>query len=126
ELLLLLELLVGVSNSFTQPARQTLVPALVSREDLPAAVALNSLTFNVARFAGLAISGVMIVWTGVAPAIFVNAASYIIATFSLLLLQLTPADRLGHAPPRSLRAETLEGFRYAARHRGIGPLLLFA
>jgi MFS family permease len=126
ELLLLLELLVGVSNSFTQPARQTLVPALVSREDLPAAVALNSLTFNVARFAGPAISGVMIVWTGVAPAIFVNAASYIVATFSLLLLQLPPADRLGHAPTRSLRAETLEGFRYAARHRGIGPLLLFA
>lgn len=126
ELLLMLEIVVGVSNSFTQPARQTLIPALVPREDLPAAVALNSLTFNVARFTGPAISGAIIVWAGVAPAILVNCASYIIASLSLLMLRIAPSERLGHAPTRSLRAETLDGFRYAARHRGIGPLLLFA
>lgn len=126
ELLLALELVVGVSNSFTQPARQTLIPALVPREDLPAAVALNSLTFNVARFTGPAISGAIIVWAGVAPAILVNCASYVIASLSLLLLEIAPGERIGHAPTRSLRAETIEGFRYAARHRGIGPLLLFA
>lgn len=126
ELLLALELVVGVSNSFTQPARQTLIPALVPPEDLPGAVALNSLTFNVARFIGPAISGGLIVWAGVAPAILLNAGAYVIASLSLLMLRIAPGERIGHAPTRSLRAETVEGFRYAARHRGIGPLLLFA
>ncbi len=126
DLLIGLEVVVGIANAFTQPARQTLIPALVPREDLPAAVALNALTFNVARFIGPAISGALIVWAGVAPPILLNGIAYLAAALSLLSLRIAADERLGHAPTRSLRAETLEGFRYAAAHRGIGPLLLFA
>ena len=50
--LLALELLGGAANSFAQPARQVLLPGIVPRADLPAAVACNSLIFNVARFIG--------------------------------------------------------------------------
>ena len=39
----------GIASSFSQPARQSLMPGLVPRPDLPAAVACNSLCFNVAR-----------------------------------------------------------------------------
>ena len=42
------------------------------------------------------------------------------------LLRPDPAHLRGHAPEASLLAETLEGFRYAAAHPGIGPLLAFA
>lgn len=125
-LLILLEVVVGVANAFTQPARQTLIPAIVPREDLPGAVALNALTFNVARFAGPALAGGLIVWAGVVPPILLNGVAYLVAAASLPLLRIAPDERIGHAPTRSLRSETVEGFRYAAAHPGIGPILLFA
>ena len=63
-LLLVLEVLGGIAASFAQPARQSLMPGLVPRADLPAAVALNSLTFNVARFIGPALAGPIIAVAG--------------------------------------------------------------
>src|SRR4051812_8971638 len=59
-LLLALEACSGTAASFSQPARQSLMPGLVPRSELPAAVACNSLCFNVARFIGPAIAGPMI------------------------------------------------------------------
>jgi len=72
-LLIALEVVVGVANAFTQPARQTLIPAIVPREDLAGAVALNALVFNVARFAGPAIAGGLIVQAGVVPPILLGS-----------------------------------------------------
>jgi len=126
EILLVLEFVLGTAQAFAQPARQSMVPALVPRSLLPSAVALNSLTFNVARVLGPAIAGLAIVAVGPVPTVIANALAYTFATASLLLLKLDPADRLGHAPTRSILAETMEGFSYAAKHPGIGPLLLYA
>ncbi len=125
-LLLALEVLSGVAASFAQPARQTLMPGIVPRADLPAAVGLNSLCFNVARFVGPALAGPLIVVAGVAPAIFCNAAAYLIATATLPLLVVDPAQRRGHPATASLFGEVAEGITYAARHPGLGPILVFA
>lgn len=124
--LLVFEVIGGIAASFAQPARQALMPGLVPRADLPAAVAANSLCFNVARFLGPAIAGPMIAVWGVVPAILCNVAAYVIATASLPLMKVDPAHIQGHAPEASLLAETLDGMRYAANHPGIGPILLFA
>jgi MFS family permease len=124
--LLVLEVLGGIAASFAQPARQSLMPGLVPRADLAAAVALNSLTFNVARFIGPALAGPIIVVAGVWPAIAVNAVAYFIATATTPLLRVEAAARRGHAATASLMNETLDGIRYAARHPGLGPILLFA
>lgn len=126
ELLLLLEMVSGTAASFAQPARQSLMPGLVPRSDLPAAVACNSLCFNVARFLGPAIAGPMIALWGVVPAILFNSCSYFLATATLPALRVDPAQRRGHAPEKSVWAEAIAGFRYAGRHAGIGPLLGFA
>jgi MFS family permease len=126
ELLVVLELCLGVAQSFAQPARQSMIPALVPRDLLASAVALNSLTFNLARVVGPAVAGVLIVAIGPVPTVIANALAYTFATASLLLLRLDQRERVGHAPTRSLWAETLEGFQYAARHPGIGPLFLYA
>lgn len=126
ELLLGLETLGGVAASFSQPARQSLMPGLVPAADLPAAVACNSLCFNVARFVGPAIAGPVIALWGVVPAVLVNVAAYVIATATLPLLRVAAAQRRGHPPGASVWVEAREGLRYAARHRGIGPLLAFA
>ncbi|WP_245215361.1 MFS transporter [Pararoseomonas baculiformis] len=125
-LLFALEMVSGTAACFSQPARQTLIPALVAREDLPAAVAANSLLFNVARFVGPGLAGPLIAGWGVAPAIFCNAIGHGFATLSMPWLRVDAAQRRGHPATTSLLAETLEGFRYAARHPGLGPIIAFS
>src|SRR4051812_44822158 len=125
-LLLVLEVFSGIASSFSQPARQSLMPSLVPRSDLPAAVACNSLCFNVARFIGPAIAGPLIAVAGVVPAVLLNCTAYLIATLTMPLLRIDRAERRGHAPEASVWAEAIAGFRYAGGHPGIGPLLGFA
>ena len=125
-LLFALELVSGSAASFAQPARQTLIPALVPREDLPAAVATNSLLFNVARFIGPGVAGAVIAAWGVAPAILCNALGQTFASLSMPWLRVDAAQRRGHPATNSLLAETLEGFRYVARHPGLGPIIAFS
>src|SRR2546428_4255020 len=50
--ILVLSFLTGVAQSFGGPAYQSLIPSLVDKKDLPNAVALNSIQFNVARVLG--------------------------------------------------------------------------
>ncbi len=125
-LLFALEMVSGTAACFSQPARQTLIPALVAREDLPAAVAANSLLFNVARFVGPGLAGPLIAGWGVAPAILCNALGHGFATLSMPWLRVAAEQRRGHPATSSLLAETVEGFRYAARHPGLGPVIAFS
>lgn len=125
-LLIALELLVGVNQSAAQPARQSLVPGLVPRADLPAAVALNSLGFNLSRFLGPALAGPLIAGAGTASAMACNAVAYLVALALFTRLRPDPTQLIGHAKGGSLLAEAADGIRYAARHVGIGPLLAYA
>ncbi len=125
-ILLVLEVLGGIAASFAQPARQSLMPGLVPRAALPAAVALNSLTFNVARCIGPALAAPLIAVAGVWPPIAVNALAYAFATLTTPMLRVDEAQRRGHAATASLFGEMMDGLRYAARHPGLGPILGFA
>lgn len=124
--LLVLETIGGTAASFAQPARQSLMPGLVPRTDLPAAVALNSLTFNVARFIGPALAAPIIAIAGVWPAIACNALAYLVATTTTPMLRITPEARRGHPATGSLFGEMVEGLTYAVRHPGLGPILGFS
>ncbi|WP_278247600.1 MFS transporter [Teichococcus deserti] len=125
-LLVALELCSGTAASFAQPARQTLMSGIVPRADLPAAVACNSLVFNVARFIGPALAGPVIAVFGVAPAIACNALAYGSAVLTMPMLRVDPAHRRGHPATASFIGEVREGFLYVARHPGLGPLLAYA
>jgi MFS family permease len=116
----------GMAETFAQPARQCLIPGLVPRKYLPGAVALNSLTYNIARFIGPALSGPMIAVWGVVPPIACNCLAFLFASLTMHLLRLDPAVRLGHRSSHSVLHDAAEGVRYVVRHRGIGPVMLFA
>ena len=126
EYMVVLAFINGAAETFAQPARQCLLPGLVDRQFLPGAVALNSLTYNIARFIGPAISGPMIVMWGVVPSIALNGLAFLYAAGSMLLLRLDPGIRRGIPSSHSVLHDAIEGVRYVARHKGIGPLLLFA
>ena len=67
----------GVTNSFNQPARQSLISDLVPATDLPNAVALNSATLNLTRVIGPALGGILIATVGVAGCFYLNAFSFL-------------------------------------------------
>ena len=120
--LFLLTMALGVVNALNQPARLALIPSLVEREHLPSAVAINSIVFNSARFVGPAAAGLAIAHGGIGVAFLVNALTYVAFLVALMLIKLTPAER---APSRrSILGDTVDGYTYAARHPGIGPMLL--
>ena len=121
-ILLGLTLYLGVVAAIAQPVRLALVPSLVPREHLSAAVAINSIIFNGARFLGPAAAGVIIVSGGIAAAFAANAASFVWFLFVLSRLRVAP-DGQASTAGRSVLAALAEGLAYTARHPGIGPLL---
>ena len=63
---------------------------------------------------------------GALPPIACNGFAFLFASLTMYLLRLDPAVRLGHRSTHSVFHDAIEGIRYVARHRGIGPLMLFA
>jgi MFS family permease len=76
-LLLLFIFLLGTGAALNGPAWQSVVPELVPREELPAAVALGSIGFNIARAIGPALGGVLVAAAGPAATFLLNAASFL-------------------------------------------------
>jgi MFS family permease len=76
-LLLAFTFLIGTGAALNGPAWQASVGDMVPRDDLPAAVALNSMGFNVARSTGPAVGGLIVAGFGAAAAFAVNAFSYL-------------------------------------------------
>ena len=125
--LFLLTVLLGSANAFAQPARLALIPSLVDRESLPSAVAINSILFNNARVIGPAIAGVVIAESSVSLAFALNALTYLAFQVSLWRLSGVSIDRPFASSRSRMLSDTLEGYLYAMRHPGIGPMMgLFA
>lgn len=124
ETLIALVLFNGAIVGVNQPARLALVSSLVPRAHLATAVAINSIVFNLARFIGPALAGVLILTLGVGAAFAANAASYLVFLIALARIRLDPDSLPERGAGRSVVADVVEGLRYLASHAGIGPLLL--
>jgi MFS family permease len=113
----------GVCNALLLPLRLTIGPNLVPREDIPAAISFHSVSFQCSVFVGPALGGVVIDHFGVQWAFVANCASYVLFITGLYMMRM---DRDEHVTGKrtSVFADTWEGMRYAARHVGVGPLLL--
>lgn len=108
-LLLTFTFLIGCGNAFNRPAWQSSVGEMVPREDLPGAVALNSMGFNLARSVGPAVGGIIVAAAGAAAAFAFNVASYlgligVLARWHPDVPKPTlPRERLHHAMGAGLR-----------------------
>src|SRR5262245_31972416 len=76
----------AAAGAFDLPARQALTPNLVPREDLPNALTLNTIMFQVAAVAGPALGGIVIAQLGVAWAYALNAISFLVVIVALLMM----------------------------------------
>ncbi len=86
-IILALCLVVGLAQSFGGPAYQALVPTLVDREDVPNAVALNSIQFNLARVVGPVLAGAAFATLGAAACFGLNGLSFFAVIVALLFLK---------------------------------------
>jgi MFS family permease len=66
-------LALGVTSAFSAPASQALIVQLVEQDDVPQAVALNSMTYNLARALGPVTAAAVIKFAGIPPAFALNA-----------------------------------------------------
>jgi MFS family permease len=89
----------GVTSAFSAPVSMALVGGLVPREQLGSAVALNSMTFNLARAIGPVLAGVSVSTLGIPASFAINSASYLLLVLGVLVVQ--PAERV-----RASRADT--------------------
>jgi MFS family permease len=83
-------LAVGTLYAFSMPAQQSIIPSLVPPEQVRSANSLNSTTLNLVMFLIPPATGVLVAAAGVAPAFFLNAVCWTIATLCMLAVRDTP------------------------------------
>jgi MFS family permease len=86
-------LALGLCAALAAPAQQAIVVTLVPESELPTAVALNSMTFNLARAVGPALAALAIGTMGIAAAFAINAFSYLLLVAALLIVRTRPQER---------------------------------
>jgi predicted MFS family arabinose efflux permease len=121
-ILLLFTFAIGCGSAFFAPAWQASVGDMVPRPEVPGAVALNSIAFNIARSVGPAIGGVIVAAAGAAAAFAVNAASYI--SLLAVLARWRPTPRVNALPSETLGIAMGAGVRYVAMSPHIRTVLL--
>ncbi|MBK17916.1 MAG: hypothetical protein CMM52_03640 [Rhodospirillaceae bacterium] len=120
--LLFLTLLLGTAMAFATAARLSMVPNLLEAQFVPSAVASDAAIYNTARVVGPLIAAGLIAVTGnVGPFLF-NSVMYFIFLVCLMNIRLVRHESSGRE--RSMFSQTIEGIRYAAKHPGIGPMLV--
>jgi MFS family permease len=121
---IVLAALLGVVNAFDAPARQAFVPEMVGKKDLPNAIALTSIMFNIARVIGPAIAGLMLAAVGAAWCFTFNGISFFAVLIGLWLMKLPPLRRIQHTT--SPWQQLVGGIQYAANNREISALILLS
>jgi MFS family permease len=118
----LIAFLLGTVNAIDAPARQSFVSEMVSKEQLPSAIALNSSVFNAARVVGPSMAGLLIALVGTGSAFMVNGVSYIAVIIALWFIQ-------SDVQPERKNMDTWEaikeGLSYSYAHPIIRVLILF-
>lgn len=108
-------LVTTAAATFDQPCRQALVPALVPREVLPAAIALLNPSRELAVLTGPAIGGLLIAVDGPGLVYLLDGLTYAALIGVLVAIRVPPLLRSHDGPPPSVRADMAEGARYVRR-----------
>jgi MFS family permease len=114
----------GFGDAVNQPARQVMIYDVVGPEDLPNAVAVNSLGGNTMRIVGPSLAGGLIGVFGIQSAFVLQAAAYTASVYATSRIRTkgTPT-RIGTA---SVFASMADGLRYARGHRDVLLLIVMA
>jgi MFS family permease len=133
---LALSIVSGLAQAFGGPAYQSLLPSLVGKNDVPNAIAFNSIQFNLARVIGPLLAGAALAAFGMVACFGLNGLSFLAVIAAILALHVQ------HTPPAvktRMHHELTSGFAFARAHPALlslavlgfsvtflgGPLLTF-
>src|SRR6186713_1450925 len=130
--ILALSFVTGCAQSFGGPAYQSLIPSLVDKKDLPNAVALNSIQFNVARVIGPTLFSLILAAfkkggysdpQAMNACFALNALSFVVVINTLMML------RVKHIPPAKsgrMQEELKLGLSFVRHHSSLAALIVLA
>jgi len=120
---LLLSCATGFAQAFGGPAYQSLIPSLVPKKDLPNAIALNSIQFNLSRVIGPVLAGLAVASVGIAACFGLNALSFLAVIAALLALRV---PHVRPATSRPMLTEMQGGLRYVRNEPILVSLIIVA
>ncbi len=121
--ILCLSFVSGLAQSFGGPAYQALIPTLVEKEDMPNAIALNSIQFNVAVMIGPMLAGQALARLGEKWCFGLNALSFLapIVSLSLIRTRFRPQKTM-----ESMFSSLKQGIQFARRQNSMEALIVLA
>ena len=121
--ILCLSFVSGLAQAFGGPAYQALIPTLVDKEDMPNAIALNSIQFNVAVMVGPALGGLTLGRLGEKWCFGLNAISFLapIISLSMIRTRFFPVKTV-----QSMFASLKEGIQFARQQNSMEALIVLA
>ena len=121
--ILCLSFVSGVAQAFGGPAYQALIPTLVSKEDMPNAIALNSIQFNLAVTVGPALAGQTLARFGEKACFGLNALSFLapIISLSIITTRFMPKKTT-----ESMLVSLKQGIQYVRRQGSMEALIVLA
>jgi MFS family permease len=122
-MILCLSFISGLAQAFGGPAYQALTPMLVEKEDLPNAIALQSIQFNVARVIGPALGGIALTQLGEKWCFALNGVSFLAPIISLTVIKtrFLPAKT-----SESILAGMKQGISFIRKQSAMEGLMILA
>jgi predicted MFS family arabinose efflux permease len=121
--ILCLSFVSGFAQAFGGPAYQALIPTLVEKDDMPNAIALNSIQFNVAVMVGPALAGQTLARLGEKWCFGLNALSFLAPIVSLSLIN---ARFLPVKTTQTMFASLKQGIQFARKQNSMEALIVLA
>jgi predicted MFS family arabinose efflux permease len=121
--ILCLSFVSGFAQAFGAPAYSALIPTLVEKEDMPNAIALNSIQFNVAVMVGPALAGQALAKLGEKWCFGLNALSFLapIVSLSIITSRFLPVKTTD-----SMFSSLKEGIRFSRKQGSMEALIVLA
>ncbi|MFZ0322160.1 MAG: MFS transporter [Candidatus Sulfotelmatobacter sp.] len=121
--ILCLSFISGLAQAFGGPAYQALIPTLVEKDDMPNAIALNSIQFNVAVMVGPALAGQALAKLGEKWCFGLNALSFLAPIISLLIIR---TRFLPLKTSETMFASLKQGIQFARKQSSMEALIILA
>src|SRR5580658_8158993 len=120
---LLLSFISGLGQAFAGPAYSELIPTLVKKEDMPNAIALQSIQFNTARIIGPTLGGLAMAHLGNSWCFGLNALSFLAPVITLFMVK---TRFLPEKTTDSILTSMKQGISYVRRREGMQALMVLA
>lgn len=111
--LLVFTFLLGMGGAFVAPAWQAIIPKMVSKAELPQAVALGGISINISRAIGPALAGIVIAVYGLSSPFIANAISFVFVLAALYWWTYIPDETSANLPSEHVLPAIKTGMRYA-------------